>query len=62
MQNMQNNVHQYANKYAPLRKIICKIILQGAYLSYYAKMCKIICINMQIKMHQYGEYGNMQTI
>ncbi len=61
-------MRQYAKK-------ICKIIVQSAYLSYfaycntpnkyanyakeYALICKIICTNMQNYVHQYAEYAKM---
>ncbi len=59
--NMQKYA-KYAKQYAPICKIICKIIVQGAYLSYFA-YCNMQNMqnmqnnmqNMQNNMHQYAK-------
>ncbi len=58
----------YVKQYAPICKITCKIIVQGADMSYYAycsmfaklqqqnmQNVQIVCINMQIDMLQYAK-------
>jgi hypothetical protein len=51
---MEHNMHQYANKHAPICKIIYKITVQGAYLSYYAYCNMHNRQNIQHNMHQYA--------